>query len=163
MLAESAHTAHHGNFSRQVPESWDLQNSRISDSLGSKNSWDPRITSISRLKGRYIGSFRITWAPGAPGARRVRFLFFLEVFKGPEWSHDLPGPPGINSALINAQSRTPTSVFVNFWTFGSSVGPKFRTLFEKNDPLWPPRPKCSLENDPILILYPSAFHNNLPT
>ena len=54
-----------------------------------------------------------------------------------------------------------TSIFVNFWTFGSSVGPQFRTLFEKIDPLRPLRPKCYIKNDPRLILYPSAFHQNL--
>ena len=35
-------------------------------------------------------------------------------------------------------------------------------LFEKIDPLWPLRPKCSVENAPIPILYSFAFHQNLP-
>ena len=48
-----------------------------------------------------------------------------------------------------------------FWTFGSSVGPQFPTLFEKIDPLRPLRPKCYIENDPRLILYPFDFHQNL--
>ena len=76
-------------------------------------------------------------------------------------SQSRPRPPGIHSALTNAPSPPLTSIFVNFWTFGSSVGPQFPTLFEKIDPLRPLRPKCYIKNDPRLILYPSAFHQNL--
>ena len=39
----------------------------------------------------------------------------------------------------------------NFWTFRGSVGPKFRTLFEKVDPIWQLRAIRPVENDRILI------------
>ena len=64
-----------------------------------------------------------------------------------------PRPPGINFALISSQSCTLASILEHFWTFRWWVGPKFRTLFEKIDPLQPLRPKCWAENDPRLILY----------
>ena len=35
--------------------------------------------------------------------------------KGPEWSHDLPGPPGINSALTNPQNGGLTPSFLIFY------------------------------------------------
>ena len=85
----------------------------------------------------------------------------MRGFRPQNLSQWRPRPPGINFALVDAQSHSLTSIFVNFWTFQWSVGPQFPTLFEKIDPLRPLRPKCWAENDPRLILYSFDFHQNL--
>ena len=51
------------------------------------------------------------------------------------------------------------SDFQLFWT---SRVPTFPTLFEKVTPMSPLRPNRSVENDPILILSISGFHQKWP-
>ena len=62
---------------------------------------------------------------GIPGFSLI-FNFFL-LFCGPKWFHDVPGPPGTNSALVDGQNGGLASfptffgfrdfIFV-FWDFG---------------------------------------------
>ena len=118
----------------------------------------PRGSLGTPFKGKIGGPSRKIWIFGV-----FRFFeFFFRDFRPHTLSQWRPRPLGINFALVDAQSRSLTSIFVNFWTFQWSVGPQFPTLFEKMDPLRPLRPKCSVENAPRLILYSFDFHQNLP-
>ena len=81
----------------------------------------------------------------------------MSVFWGPEYFHDVPGPPAINFAVRNTRNRGLRSSSDQCSSFSDHFRtnrvPKFGTLFEKvNLIIWPLRPKRSLENDPILIL-----------
>ena len=76
--------------------------------------------------------FLYNLGPWAPGARRVRFLFFHGAFKGPEWSHDVPGPPAINFAFRNAQNDGMRVSFDQFSTFLDKSSPQFPNSFRKS-------------------------------
>ena len=77
-------------------------------------------------------------------------------FRGPKHFHDVPRPSGMNSALVDAQNGGLASIFEHFssfWDkFPTTLVPKFRTLFEKVDLIWPLRPNRHVENDRIPII-----------
>ena len=50
-----------------------------------------------------------------PGTPKSLILIFHSRFRGPEWFHDLPGPPGINSALTNPQNGGLSTSFLGFY------------------------------------------------
>ena len=100
------------------------------------------LTSISRLRAVYREFLGLS----------LYFYFFIG-FLG-VWSGSMTFLTLLASFLILELLRTVgwRPFRIDFRPFWKSRVPNFPTLFEKVDPIRPLRPKCSVENDPILIL-----------
>ena len=88
-----------------------------------------------------------------PRPQNRGFSIFYGGFRGQEPSHDVPRPSAMNFALRNPQNGAMSSGSDHFSSILDKIGiPKFRTLFEKVDPIQPLSPNRHVENDRILTL-----------
>ena len=68
-----------------------------------------------------------SWTSGDPKEPVIFFLFF----GGSKYFHDVPGPFGIDFALLNAQNGGARSSLGQFWTSQPSVGPNSEHFSKK--------------------------------
>ena len=93
----------------------------------------------------------------------LAFLCFYKIVKVLEWLHDVPDPSGIIFGQRITQNGGARLMFYQFSTFLDKSGPQNPNyFFKKVDPLWPLRPNRYKENDTILILSISGFHQKWP-
>ena len=62
------------------------------------------------------------------------FLCFPWRFGSQNLSHDVPGPPGTDFALVNAQNAGLASISDRFWIFGDWISEIPDNSFRKNGP-----------------------------